>query len=111
MSKSTTIKLAGVEFDATAPSIPAGATEWEQQELRRLWSNALSALGALAIQAGHLHATTLTDKEPPSRPHVGGGGLVYNANQAEAALVGYHQAHQGVRHRLALAERAAKGDA
>jgi hypothetical protein len=108
-TKPTTIVLAAVEFDAPAPSIPEGATDWERQELQRLWSNALCTIGAVAQQAAHLHASTLTDTEPPNRPHTGGGGLVYNANQAEAALVAYHQLHQATRHRLALAEREAQG--
>lgn len=108
MTKPTTITLAAVNtVDQDPPSIPEGASRWEVQELRRCWANALKALHDTARQAADMHDRYLRAADP-ARPHTAGGGLTYNAMQADAALVEYHAVHNAVIHRLALELRKAE---
>lgn len=104
--KARTIKLAGLEFSEDPPSIPEGASRWEEQELRRHWRNAMKYLADTAVQAAELRTHVHKATDPP-RANVSGGGLVYNATEATAAMIEYHAVHDGVVHRLALAAKAA----
>jgi hypothetical protein len=104
----TTIKLSKVStLDTEPPAIPDGATDWERQELRRCWSNALSALHDVTSHAARLHQRVAVATQP-DHPTIGGGGLTYRAMQADAAMVEFHARYEGVVHRLALAAKAAE---
>lgn len=92
-------------LDDEPPGIPEGASGWERQELRRYWGNAMHALRDTAVLATELYERTRTLADP-IRPNAEGGGLVYEATKATAAMIEYHALHDAVLHRLALQAKA-----
>lgn len=97
------------------PYVPEGATEWEAQEIRRHWRNALSSLDdvrrGVAYEGDRLwlrgrYAVPAHAVEYDHR--VGGGGVAYDAMQAEAAMLALARVRDGALHRMAVARQEAE---
>lgn len=94
---------------------PVNPTDWEQDQVARHWRNALSALGDLTREADALtHRLHNAGRYHTPRAHVtyehrvSGGGLAYDAMQAEAAMVQLARVIDGIIHRTCEAVLAAR---
>ncbi len=103
------------EWNQVCPWLPDGASEWEAQEIRRHWRNALVALEQVSDLA-RAEADSLlqrgrhkvpADYVPDYRHDVSGGGLGNYAAQAEASMVAMSHVRNGCLHRLAILQREA----
>lgn len=85
--------------------VPAGASDWEQAEIRRHWRNALHALREVTDAAIHRYNSlrAFDGDRYDYRPM--GGTLGYQATQAEVSLVNLSRVLDGAVHRAAMTTR------
>jgi hypothetical protein len=95
------------------PAPTDAASDWETQEQKRHWRNAISSLDELIATAERVRAELIVEGLDASYVQflIGGEALSRAAIQAEKSLVRLQGVDNGIVHRLALAQHAAEAAA